>query len=131
VFWLVIAALSMLNFGADLIVAGAKHLSGWDVMVMTGSWLILGGVAILVWTATTRRRLPVSFLLSDGGPDETILRFKQLAEPRCQFGTVRVAIDHLRGQLDTCDADRLQMCRQVPVGKPPADLAHSRMPAIE
>jgi hypothetical protein len=25
------------------------------VMVMTGSWLILGGVAILVWTATRRR----------------------------------------------------------------------------
>jgi len=57
VFWLVIAALSMLNFGADLIVAGAAHLSGWDVMVMTGSWLILGGVAVLVWAATTRRRL--------------------------------------------------------------------------
>ena len=46
----------MLNFGADLIVAGTGHLSGWDVMVMTGSWLIIGGVAILVWAATTRRR---------------------------------------------------------------------------
>src|SRR6516225_428123 len=58
VFWLVISALSMLNFGADLIVAGTGHLSGWDVMVMTGSWLMAGGVAVLVWTATTRRRLP-------------------------------------------------------------------------
>src|SRR6516225_7254966 len=57
VFWLVIAALSMLNFGADLIVAGSAHLSGGDVMVMTGSWLMVGGVAILVWAAT-RRRLP-------------------------------------------------------------------------
>ena len=56
VFWLVIAALSMLNFGADLIVAGSAPLSGWDVMGMTGSWRMAGGVAILVWTATTRRR---------------------------------------------------------------------------
>ena len=54
-FWLVISALSMLNFGADLIVAGAKHLSGWDVMVMTGSWLLVGGVAVLVWAAPRRR----------------------------------------------------------------------------
>jgi len=56
VFWLVISALSMLNFGADLIAAGVWHLSGWDVMVMTGSWLMVGGVAVLVWAATTRRR---------------------------------------------------------------------------
>src|SRR6516164_4560423 len=57
VFWLVISALSMLNFGADLIVAGSAHLSGWDVMVMTSSWLMVGGEAILVWAAT-RHRLP-------------------------------------------------------------------------
>ena len=55
VFWLVIAALSMINFGADLIAAGVWHLSGWDVMVMTGSWLMVGGVAVLVWAATRRR----------------------------------------------------------------------------
>jgi hypothetical protein len=55
VFWLVISALSMLNFGADLIAAGVWHLSGWDVMVMTGSWLMVGGVAVLVWAATRRR----------------------------------------------------------------------------
>ena len=54
-FWLVISALSMLNFGADLIAAGVWHLSGWDVMVMTGSWLMVGGVAVLVWAATRRR----------------------------------------------------------------------------
>jgi hypothetical protein len=54
-FWLLIFALSLLNFGADLITAGSAHLSGWDLMVMTGSWLAVGGIAVLVWLITGSR----------------------------------------------------------------------------
>jgi hypothetical protein len=53
-FWRLIFALSLINFGIDLVIAGGKHLSVYDLMVMTGSWLVLGGLAILVWQVISR-----------------------------------------------------------------------------
>jgi hypothetical protein len=55
VFWPLVFALSLLNFGIDLVVAGTNHLSGWELMVMTGSWLVLGAIGILVWLISGRR----------------------------------------------------------------------------
>ena len=49
-----ILALSFLNFGVDLIAAGALDLSWQDLAIMTGSWMALAGVGILVWMATRR-----------------------------------------------------------------------------
>jgi hypothetical protein len=56
VFWTVVAALSLINFGIDLVIAGSEHLSGWELMVMTGSWLVIGGLSMLVWLTTSRVR---------------------------------------------------------------------------
>jgi hypothetical protein len=56
VFWTVVAALSLINFGIDLVIAGTEHLSGWELMVMTGSWLAIGGLSMLVWLITGRAR---------------------------------------------------------------------------
>jgi hypothetical protein len=54
VFWALVLALSALNFGIDLIIVGVQHLSGWEFLIMTGSWLALAGVGILVWLASHR-----------------------------------------------------------------------------
>src|SRR6516225_7597316 len=109
VFWLVIAALSMLNFGADLIVAGSAHLSGGDVMVMTGSWLMVGGVAILVWAAT-RRRLP----RREVGHD--VDRHLVAADDRAAVRRIRHAHHLFRGRVGQLDA-----FRHVPAPGNPAD----------
>jgi hypothetical protein len=56
VFWTVVGALSLINFGTDLVIAGTEHLSGWELMVMTGSWLVIGGLSMLVWLITSQVR---------------------------------------------------------------------------
>jgi hypothetical protein len=49
VFWPLIFGLTILNFGIDLVVAGANNLSKQEFLVMTGSWLVIAGVGVLVY----------------------------------------------------------------------------------
>ena len=49
VFWSLILALSLINFGIDLAIVGSKGLSTEDLAISSGAWMITAGVSILVW----------------------------------------------------------------------------------
>ena len=51
-FWYIIVALSLVNFGITFILAGIHHMTAHEILIDMGGWMVLGGIAVLVWLVT-------------------------------------------------------------------------------
>jgi len=51
-FWYVVFALSLINFGITFILAGVREVTAHQLLIDTGTWMAIAGIAILVWIAT-------------------------------------------------------------------------------